>query len=451
MGNRIILLFFAAAALFLVFFVSSALLLKHRARSGKSVRAVVWILLFLFCVIPLFLPRRFVSLRLFTDCREDLRIEVYERGGEGELLTGFTLPNRTVRAAVSASVLFLTLWTVAFSASFSFGLSGYWDTLRFLTRNSAECRDERVRELFLRVKRKAGIRRPVMLRVMHPDLKISPCMCGTWSPSVFIGESCLRDMPEESLELIFLHEMAHIRHHDGLLRLLTLFCTSFHALVSTSPGIRRAVEEDTEFLCDREVLALAGEEMRKAYIRTILTVAERTLSDEAPDVSLLSPVSEAGELLKKRWARMNAGGDRFAKRSLAAPAAALLINLILFNLMGTENPDDLRLDFADAGLADALVSHFALADVSDITQEKLTSVWSLEFYRPEDSSVYYCIVNETAPERTEAGEAHPLTEQAALLEDLALFRDLRTLILEGEGWNAGITESLRDCAVIVRD
>ena len=92
MGNRIILLFFAAAALFLVFFVSSALLLKHRARSGKSVRAVVWILLFLFCVIPLFLPRRFVSLRLFTDCREDLRVEVYERGGEGGLLTGFTLP-----------------------------------------------------------------------------------------------------------------------------------------------------------------------------------------------------------------------------------------------------------------------------------------------------------------------------------------------------------------------
>ena len=133
-------------------------------------------------------------------------------------------------------------------------------------------------------------------------------------------------------------------------------------------------------------------------------------------------------------------GDSFAPRTLSAPAAALVLNLALFFLVGIENPDNLRLDLANPALADALLDHFDLTDPRDLTEAHLSEIWSLEFYHPraEDDGaadpVYYCIVNEDAPERSDAGRPYPYTESGTDLSDLALFSDLRTVILEGSRW-----------------
>ncbi|MBQ3861431.1 MAG: M56 family metallopeptidase [Clostridia bacterium] len=442
MEMGIFLLFLAVAALSLVFSLSALILLRIRKKTGKSVRATVWILLLVLAVVPLLLPARLIRLRLFTDFTGGMRIEFRGDGedGDGAVFPDAYLTRGERRTAGDVLFLFLTLWTVAAAFSASFGISGYWDTLRFLTKNSEQCRDERALEVFRRAKEKAGVGRNVSLRVMHPDLSVSPCMCGTWSPSVFIGSGYLKDYPDEWLELLFLHELTHIRHHDGTLRLFTLLGTSFHALNPLSGAVRRAVCEDSEYLCDREVLRKAGKDVRRDYIRMILDIVERNLSGETAGDGLLSPASEAGEILMNRCRRMQTEGDSFVPRTLSAPAAALVLNLALFFLVGIENPDNLRLDLANPALADALLDHFDLTDPRDLTEAHLSEIWSLEFYHPraEDDGaadpVYYCIVNEDAPERSDAGRPYPYTESGTDLSDLALFSDLRTVILEGSRW-----------------
>lgn len=456
MENRLFLLFFDVAALSVVFWISSALLLGHRKRSGKPVRAAVWILLCAVTLIPLFLPSRMVSLRLFTDYTGGMRIEFRNGNGEEKIAEDLIMSRKTRKETGTAALLFLTLWTVALSSTASFGISNYWNTLRFLTKNSEECREDRVREIFQRARQRAGIRRSVKLRVMHPDVKMSPCVCGTWSPSVFIGSEYLKAYSDERLEMVFLHELIHIRHHDGLLRLAVLLCTSFHALIPLSGKIRSAVEEDTEYLCDAGVLSRLGEGARLKYTGLLLDIAERNLSEDSVGYGLLSPASEAGELLKKRYLRMKKGKAGFSAKSLLPVAAAVLLNLLLLNLLGAENPDNLRLDFSNRYVEDALDRYFGLEEHGEVTERHIGSVWSLEFYYPsspegtEDPLCFYCIVNEEFPERTESGPAYPYGSGTTGLEDLGLFRDLRTLILEGGLWVEPDFASGKGCAVIRR-
>lgn len=457
MGNRIVLLFYTVAALSVVFAVSASILLRIRKKTGKSIRVLCWLLFFVLTVVPVILGPHLWQLRLFTDYAGGMRIETRIAEGEGEAVAVTSADAHAVKMGTTLVRLLLSLWFIAAAASASYGISSYWNTLRFLTKNSEHCRDARVNRIFAEARKKAGVRASVTLRVMHPDLKLSPCTCGTWSPSVYIGGDYLGEYPDRWLELVFLHELTHIRHGDALLRLAALLVTSFHALLPQSAGIRQAVNEDVEYLCDRKVLALEGQTARGEYIRVILDIAERNLREDYTPENLLSNASEAGAFLVKRYRRMQEGTPASSMKPAAAALAALVLNAALFSVAAVENPDNLRIDFANPVFADAMTRHFSLEDASKVTEETLSSVYRIEFYRPKSEPgdphppVYYCIVNEESPERTPNGTAYPCG--ALDLRDLALFRDLRTFILDGAlrpvlgSWDA---ESA-GYAVILRD
>ena len=453
MGNRIFLLFFAVAALSLVFWISAALLLGIRDRTRKSVSTAVWLLMLPAVIVPLFLPFSAARLVLFTDCTGGMRCEICLPAGDTEAEGEFYLTRNARRTGEGAALLFLTLWLTAGSASAAFGLSGYWDTLTFLTRNSAECRDSRARAIFERARKKAGVRRSVTLRVLHPDLKLSPCMCGAVSPAVFIGQSFLDDFPDDWLEMVFLHELIHVRHGDGLRRIAVLLLTSVHALIPVSGRVRRAAAEDAEFLCDRDVLRLIGKDRAGAYFRMILDAASRSMDGGTPGDGVTAAVSEAGELLMRRYRRMSAGGvDRPGRAVWLGPLAALLCNLLLLNLAGAENPEDMRLDFVNPSLAEAVTLHAGLDDPRDLTESLAASVWSMELYAPcadGGERVWHCTLNESLPERAETGKAYPVTPETVRLDDVALFPALRTLILEGSVWD--VPAAARGCAIIRRE
>ncbi len=453
MGNRIFLLFFAVAALSFVFWISASLLLGIRDRTGKSVPTAVWLLMLPLAVVPLFLPFSAVRLVLFTDFTGGMRSEICLPAGDAEADGEFYLTGSARKTGEGAALLFLTLWLTAGSATAAFGLSGYWETLTFLTRNSAECRDSRALAIFERARKKAGVRRSVTLRVLHPDLKLSPCMCGAVSPAVFIGQSFLDDFPDEWLEMVFLHELVHIRHGDGLRRVAVLLLTSVHALIPVSGRVRCAAEEDAEFLCDRDVLRLVGRDRTGAYFRMILDAASRSMDGMTAGDDVTAAVSEAGEMLMRRYRRMSAGDEERTGRAVwLGPLAALLCNLLLLNLIGAENPEDMRLDFVNPSLADAVTLHAGLDDPRDLTESLAASVWSMELYSPGTDGgerVWHCTLNESLPERAGTGKAYPVTPETVRLDDIALFPALRTLILEGSVW--GEAAAPEGCAVIRRD
>ena len=460
MGNRTILLLFSVAALSVVYGSAAGILLRIRRKSGFAPRAAVWLLVLLFSVVPLFVRFKPVRAFLFTDWSGGVRVEVGGPGTvDGKPPEGkppqLSLSRSSRRAAENAALLFLTLWALSASASVSFGLTRYWETLTFLTRHSEECRDERVRRIFEEARKKAGVRRSVTLRILRPELTVSPSACGILSPAVFVGRSLAEEYPDDWLETVFLHELIHIRHRDGLLRAAVLLATSFHALLPVSGRIREAAEEDAEFRCDRDVLRLIGRERTGAYLRMILDAASRS-ADNGPD-GLFSPAAGSGGLLIRRVRRMREEEALGRGRVWIARAAAFLCNLLLLNAVGCGDPGDMRVDFVNPCLADAVTRSAGADDPRELTESALAGVWSLELYQPRDpegasEGIFYCCVNEERPERSELGEAYPVTADSVRLEDLALFTGLRTLILEGKVWRAPPGwGGERTCAVIIRD
>ena len=459
MGSGIYLLFYAIAALSLLFSLAAGLLLLLRRRGNFAVPALVWLLLFAAALTPVTVLRPSRSLRLFTDASGNMRIEArIPQDDEGATLAEWNVSARTLHATETVVILLLSLWFIAMMASVSYGLSAYFDTLRFLTKHSRECHNETVLGLFESARKRSGVRRGVKLRLMDADLRLSPCTCGILFPSVYIGTDYPKEYSDEWLEMVFLHELYHIRHHDALLRLAALFATSFHALVPLSDRVRRAVNEDTEFLCDRAVLSTLGEDARGEYMGVILDIAERNLREEVQPDGLLSPASRSGSFLMTRYRRMAVEEPpRGVPPCVAAILTAALVNLTLFGFCAVENPDNYRVDLENPILCDAVCRYFRLERTEDLTEADLAGVYSVAFFREtpnvkDPTPPLYCVINEEVPEGVLPEISYDWNGPALDLDDLNLFPNLRTLLCTGglvpeaAGW-----QEENRVAVILRD
>ena len=458
MGNRIYLLFASIALLSFLFAVCAGLMLFVRRKRNTAIQAFVWILLFILTVVPIIVPYHLLSLRLYTDSSGGMRIETHIPAESGAARGDFYVSHHTREMSETVAILVLSLWFIAMTASLSFGIASYWDTLQFLMKNSENCKDERILAICAEAKRKAGVHRPVYVRVMRQGLKISPCTAGTWSASVFIGGDYLDEYTDEQLELIFLHELFHVRHNDSALRHIALFATSFHALLPVSAKVRTAVSEDMEYLVDRSVLRCMGTEVRGTYIAVILDIAERNISEELPSDNLFSPASRAGALLMNRYRRMLAEDDRMSARQVLPLCAALALNVCLMSVCLAENPYNLRIDMKSSSLSDALTKHFALADPQELTEEHLRTVYRIDFRCQsvgEDEpppSVYDCVINEDRAEGDCTAAAYPMESRWLDCSDLALFNDLQTLVMDGGlRPDPGTWTDEAEYAVILRD
>ncbi|MBP3294733.1 MAG: hypothetical protein J6N32_13350, partial [Clostridia bacterium] len=201
------------------------LILRLRSKYSLRILPVFWILLFLIAVIPADSGRHAAELFLYTDCTDGLRVEIHEPAEteRPDHVPEFYLPHRVLQILRGISFAALLVWFVSATASFTFGIASHFDGLNYLTRHSSECRDERVRRIFASAKRKVGIRRTVSLRIMNPGIRISPCTSGILFPCVYIGGDYPESYSDLWLELIFLHELTHIRHGDALTKLAALF------------------------------------------------------------------------------------------------------------------------------------------------------------------------------------------------------------------------------------
>ena len=82
-----------------------------------------------------------------------------------------------------------------------------------------------------------------------------------------------RDYTPEQLTLLLRHELIHIRRKDSSAKLFLTFCT---ALCWFNPLVWLAMKrssEDLELRCDQEVLAGAGQDIRRSYAGLLLTTA----------------------------------------------------------------------------------------------------------------------------------------------------------------------------------
>ena len=431
MENRIIVLFFMLAGLSFLFSLVSVLVLRLRSKYGLRILPVFWCLLFLIGTVPADSGKSPVQLILYTDYTDGLRVEIHTGDAKPpDEIPDFYLTHGVLRILRGAGSAALTVWFISATASFTFGLAAYLDGMQYLTRHSAECRDERLNRIYADAKRKVGIRRHIPLRIMKPDVRISPCTCGILFPSVYVGGDCPDAYSDLWLELIFMHELTHIRHGDTLTKLLTLFTTSFHSLLPVSKMIRGAVCEDLEYLCDEAVLDKTGDRLCGEYIAMILNMAERNLREDWQGTEMLSSLSPGGNAILKRYHNMKNRHDRHRNIVRAVPVllAGALLNLGLMSAVQVRNSDNPGADIANPVLEEALCGYFELENARELTEEHLRQITCIEFSRPgfpEERETYAVTLNETDVQTS----PHFISDSRVMdTRDIVLFENLRTLI-----------------------
>ncbi len=444
MENRIFLLFFVLAALSLLFTGVSLLLLRLRSKYAMRVLPVFWILLFLVSVVPVNRGRSAVELALFTDYTGGMRIEIHDTYTESstENLPEITISYGVLRVSRGICAAVLLIWFLSGTASVTFGLAAYFDGMQYLTRHSAVCRDERVCRIFASAKKKVGIRREIPLRVMKPGVRVSPCTCGILFPNVYIGADGSKEYSDLWLELLFMHELTHIKHGDTFMKFLTLFATGFHSLLPMAKVVRNAIGEDIEYLCDEAVLDKAGDQMRGEYISMIICEAERNLKKGHAELEILPTLSRGGNAILKRYNNMKGRHDpkRNAVQIVPVLVIGALVNVCLTSTIHVRDIDNLGVDFVNPALETAVCRYFGVDDARELTEAHLAEIYSIEFSRPgfpEERQTFECTLNDGFPwngyEVTTddvRAEGVRFTSDNRVIDtrDIALFGSLRTLI-----------------------
>jgi bla regulator protein blaR1 len=141
------------------------------------------------------------------------------------------------------------------------------------------------------LKRRVGVRFRVGLR-QSADVAL-PMLVGILRPTILLPASLMLRLPVDRIELILLHELAHLRRLDPLFNLLQ---TIVETLLFYHPAVHwmsRRLREDRELCCDEIVLANGADPMR--YARVLLALAE-TQSAPAPVLAL---AASGGALMQR--------------------------------------------------------------------------------------------------------------------------------------------------------
>lgn len=140
--------------------------------------------------------------------------------------------------------------------------------------------DPEVLELLDECAHRLGVDGRVRLEVA-PDVR-GPAVVGVLGPRIVLPESVLAGFGRDQLEVILLHELAHVRRRDPAVHLLMMTARLLHWFNPIAWFALARMAAERENACDDVVIDALGRTCRKLYGETILHLVE-TLA-EAPMV-----------------------------------------------------------------------------------------------------------------------------------------------------------------------
>ena len=169
------------------------------------------------------------------------------------------------------------------------------------------------------------IRRPV--RILASALVEVPAAIGWLRPVVLVPVSALTTLSPAQIELLLVHELAHVRRYDYLVNLVQ---TMVETLLFYHPAVwwvSRQIRIERENCCDDLAVAACGD--AAAYARTLaalegMRTASRALVVAADDGSLLARITR---LARRDGLRRNPPPLWFGALMPAAAVAATLLSV----------------------------------------------------------------------------------------------------------------------------
>lgn len=104
------------------------------------------------------------------------------------------------------------------------------------------------------------------------DKVTSPALYGVFRPRIILP----KDYPADEIKYILMHEHAHARRGDNIIRLLALLTVCVHWFNPLAWLFLKLLFADLELACDEAVLKKCNADQRKEYAHTILSAVERT-------------------------------------------------------------------------------------------------------------------------------------------------------------------------------
>ncbi len=165
-----------------------------------------------------------------------------------------------------------------------------WRRLRRLCDEAAPV-DAQWQQRFEQLAARLGVK--LKVRLKQGAQIVTPMLVGVLRPTILLPASLFARLPVDQLELILVHELAHLRRLDPLFNLLQ---TGLDTLLFYHPvvhWISRKVREDRELCCDEIVVASGGNRLR--YARALLALAEA----RTHDVPMPALAATGGALLER--------------------------------------------------------------------------------------------------------------------------------------------------------
>jgi len=132
--------------------------------------------------------------------------------------------------------------------------------------------DERILSLLESCRNVMGVRRRITA-VIAPQPG-TPALFGFLKPRLLLPERALRKLDDRELRMIFLHELAHVKHGDILLNWIIIFARRLHWFNPLVWLALRRLRADRELVCDAMVMSRLADDERLAYGRTLIKLLD---------------------------------------------------------------------------------------------------------------------------------------------------------------------------------
>jgi len=123
-------------------------------------------------------------------------------------------------------------------------------------------------EIFGEAKRELSVKRHIKIR-MSQDFE-SPMLVGVLFPVIYIP---CREICDENMRMIFLHELTHYKRKDLALKWFALLVNAVHWFNPLAYLLCANVSEACEVSCDMTVTKNMSDSEQKSYMKTILDLA----------------------------------------------------------------------------------------------------------------------------------------------------------------------------------
>ncbi len=238
-----------------------------------------------------------------------------------------------------------------------------WRAVRRLTRLDVEPLSAEWRARVARLRERLNVHRAVV--VLRSTRVAVPLVVGWLRPVILVPVSAFTGLTPWQLELILMHELAHVRRHDYIVNLLQVVVETllfYHPVVR---WVSRVVREERELCCDDLVVARSNDPL--SYARALAELAG------AQSTGLQTSVGSDGGKLVARIKRLVLA--REPRRVSTHWSVGAMLAVFGMSISGLLQPGGARVDGAEqAAAAAGLTDNSVLAATIDAGASAVTGV-----------------------------------------------------------------------------